>query len=61
VSVYILVGIIKKRLNIPASPYIILQILSVTVFEAMLLKHILADSEDKGGMQESDNRLNLFD
>ena len=33
ISVYVLVAIVKKRLNIEASLYTILQILSVTLFE----------------------------
>lgn len=37
VSVYVLVAILKKRLNIPASLYTILQILSVSVFERIPL------------------------
>ncbi len=38
ISVYVLVAIIKKRLNIPLSLYTILQVLSLTVFERMPLK-----------------------
>jgi hypothetical protein len=37
VSVYVLVAIVKKRLNLDASLYTLLQILSVTLFEKMLL------------------------
>jgi hypothetical protein len=33
ISIYVLVAIIKKRLNLDLSPYTILQILSVTLFE----------------------------
>ncbi len=43
VSVYVLVAIIKKRLNIDASLYTILQILSLTVFERISLNQILTD------------------
>ena len=35
VSVYVLVAIIKKRLNLDLSLYTILQILSITVFERL--------------------------
>jgi len=45
VSVYVLVAIIRKRLNIDASLYTILQILSLTMFERISLNQILADSE----------------
>ena len=37
VSVYVLVAIVKKRLNLDASLYSLLQILSVTLFEKMPL------------------------
>ena len=37
VSVYVLVAIVKKRLNLDASLYTLLQILSVTLFEKMPL------------------------
>jgi len=33
ISIYVLVAIVRKRLNLPASLYTILQILSVTLFE----------------------------
>ena len=35
VSVYVLVAIVKKRLDLDASLYTLLQILSVTLFEKM--------------------------
>jgi len=38
VSVYVLVAIVKKRLNLEASPYTLLQILSVTLFEKIPLQ-----------------------
>jgi len=39
VSVYVLVAIVKKRLNLDAPLYTLLQILSVTLFEKMPLQH----------------------
>jgi hypothetical protein len=38
VSVYVLVAIIKKKLQLDASLYTLLQILSVTLFEKMPLQ-----------------------
>ena len=61
VSVYVLVAIIKKRLNLDASLYTLLQILSVTLFEKMPIQQAL---EGIGGQPEntdSNNQLNLFD
>ena len=60
VSVYVLVAIIKKRLDISLSLYTILQILSLTVFETMPLQQILTDSVDTRDNHESSNQLNLF-
>jgi hypothetical protein len=50
VSVYLLVAIVKKRLNLDASLYTLLQILSVTLFEKMLLCQAVnrADRGDSG-------------
>ncbi|GGB62934.1 hypothetical protein GCM10011505_49440 [Tistrella bauzanensis] len=45
VSVYVLVAIIKKRLNLDASLYTLLQILSVTLFEKMSLQQAFPASE----------------
>ena len=60
VSVYVLVAIIKKRLNLDASLYTLLQVFSVTLFEKIPLnkdlfnaKHILEDDMNA-------NQLNLF-
>lgn len=60
ISVYILVAIIKKRLNIKASLYTILQILSLTLFEKTPLDQLL--NEDALQVFEDDNpiQLNLF-
>lgn len=44
VAVYVLVAIVKKRLQISASLYEILQILSLTLFERTPLDQLLARS-----------------
>jgi hypothetical protein len=41
ISVYILVAIVKKRLRLPASPYTILQILSLSLFEKTPILQVL--------------------
>ncbi len=61
VSVYVLVAIIKKRLNIDASLYTILQVLSVTVFEKMQLIQMLSENENIRYGPTDSNQLNLFD
>ena len=45
VSVYVLVAIVKKRLNLGASLYTLLQILSVTLFEKMPLQQAFPAGE----------------
>jgi hypothetical protein len=44
VSVYVLVAIVRKRLNLDASLYTLLQILSVTLFEKMPLQQAFTTS-----------------
>jgi transposase len=61
VSIYVLVAIIKKRLNIDASLYIILQILSVTIFENIPLNQLLMDNEISQDSPSSPNQLFLFE
>jgi hypothetical protein len=61
ISVYVLVAIIKKRLNIEASLYTILQILSLMLFEKTPVDQLLHDTalQNQGG--ETSTQLNLFD
>ena len=47
VSVYVLVAIVKKRLDLDASLYTLLQILSVTLFEKMPIHQALAGDENR--------------
>lgn len=60
VSVYVLVAIMKKRLNIQGSLYTILQVLSVSAFEKIPLLQLLAEHEQKNALVENSNQLNLF-
>ena len=60
ISVYVLVAIMKKRLNLEESLYTILQILSVTLFEKMPVLQALEGGRyriQEGGIG---NQLNLF-
>jgi hypothetical protein len=61
ISVYVLVAIVKKRLDIKADLYIILQILSLTLFEKTSLIQLLGYVEHtiKEGCMA--NPLNVFD
>jgi len=60
VSVYVLVAIVKKRLNLDASLYTLLQILSVTLFEKMPIYQTLTGNDSKSGDHVQCNQLNLF-
>ena len=60
VSVYVLVAIVKKRLNLETPLYTLLQILSVTLFEKMLLHQAVTGAEYKANDDAQCNQLNLF-
>ncbi|HWJ17780.1 MAG TPA: hypothetical protein VNR65_03535, partial [Geobacterales bacterium] len=60
VSVYVLVAIVKKRLNLEASLYTLLQILSVTLFEKMPINQALVGGGPKYDNTQINNQLNLF-
>ena len=61
ISTYVLVAIVKKRLNLSASLYEILQILSLTMFEQTPLPQLLTFSAPLLGTHSSANQLILFD
>ena len=61
VSVYVLVAIVKKRLNLAASLYELLQILNLTMFERLPLDQLLSNIMADDFQSILDNQLNLFD
>ena len=60
VSVYVLVAIVKKRLNLDASLYTLLQIFSLTLFEKMPIQQAFAGSDYKSEQGNDCNQMNLF-
>jgi hypothetical protein len=60
VSVYVLVAIVKKRLNLDASLYTLLQILSVTLFERMPIQQAFPGDANRTPEGVPCNQLNLF-
>jgi hypothetical protein len=63
ICVYVLVAIVKKRLDIPASLYTMLQILSLTLFERAPLNPVLTRASDVDNRNHGDtdnNQSNLF-
>jgi hypothetical protein len=61
VSVYVLVAIVKKRLQLSASLYEILQILSLTMFERMPIDQLLSLQPIVVAEPVSHNQLTLFE
>jgi len=60
VSVYVLIAIVKKRLDLELSFYTILQIFSVTAFEQLPIIQILTGFDFENKMVDSCNQLLLF-
>ena len=60
VSVYVLVAIVKKRLNLDASLYTLLQIFSLTLFEKMPIQQAFQGSDYIPEQGLASNQLNLF-
>ena len=60
VSVYVLVAIIRKKLNIDASLYTLLQVLSLTLFEKMPLQQAFPADDYTSDNGSISNQLNLF-
>ncbi|MBT7951998.1 MAG: IS4 family transposase [Gammaproteobacteria bacterium] len=60
ISVYVLVAIIKKRLDIETDLYTILQILSLTLFELTPLDQLFMKPDYQEENCVMDNQLNLF-
>ena len=60
IAVYVLVAIVKKRLDTEASLYTILQILSLTLFEKTPLDQLLNNLDTQTFTPQDCNQLNLF-
>lgn len=61
VATYVLIAIVKKELQLDASLYTLLQILSVSVFEKTPLLQAFAGSALISKQTDFSNQLNLFD
>ena len=60
VSIYVLVAIARKRLDLEASLYQTLQILSVTLFEKTPILQALQTIDIEGNLLGDPNQLILF-
>jgi transposase len=61
ISVYLLVAIIKKRMQMAGSLYTFLQVLSVTLFEKMPISQALQPAHYTTATTPDPNQLSLFD
>ncbi len=61
VSVYVLLAIIRKRVNFKENLYTFCQVLDTTLFEKMTLIQLLANYNPKPEPRPSLKQLNLFD
>ena len=61
ISVYVLVAIIKKRLQIDLSLYTILQILSISLFEKKPIYQVLTQRDYKNQITSGHIQLKLFE
>jgi len=61
ISVYVLIALVKKRLNLDITLYTFLQILSVSVFEKVDILQLVTNSAGTIESTYTDNQLNLFD
>lgn len=60
ISVYVLIAILKKKLQLKDSLYTILQILSINIFEKKPIQLVFAGDDEIMSKNESANQLNLF-
>ena len=60
-SIYLLVAIVKKRLDLPGSLYTLLQVLSVTLFEKMPISQALQLKDYTNPQLTQSNQLILFE
>jgi len=61
IAVYVLVAIVKKRLNLEHSLHSVLQILSVSLFEKIPIQQVLSQPEYNEINSDTRNQLILFD
>jgi hypothetical protein len=60
ISIYVLVAIVKKRLNLQHSLYSVLQILSITILEKTPILQVLSPFDESEKMPDDSKQLILF-
>ncbi len=61
VSVYLIVAIVKRRLNLKQELYTILQILSISIFEKVPVSQLFENENYNNKTTDDYNQLKLFD
>jgi hypothetical protein len=61
ISVYLLVALLKKKLDIPHSLYTILQVVGLTLFEKQPILQVFSNSNHTDSLPDTANQLNLFE
>ena len=61
ISIYVLIAIVKKRMNLEVSLYTFLQVLSVSIFEKIPILQLFTATDYKTIEPQFCNQLNLFD
>ena len=61
VSVYVLVAIVRKRMNLEASLYTMMQVISVSIFEKMPIQSAFSPEVYSSDPDIENNQLNIFD
>ena len=60
ISIYVLVAIVKKRLNLQHSLYSVLQILSITILEKTSILQVLSQLDESEKISDDSKQLILF-
>lgn len=61
ISVYVLIAIAKKKFTLEQSPYEIIQILSISIFDKSPINQLFKESELQYFKEQDSNQLKLFD
>lgn len=61
ISTYVLIAIVKKKLNLKQSLYEILQIISINIFDKTPLNQLFSETQQQYFKELKHNQLNMFD
>ena len=61
ISTYLLIVIVKKRLNLQQSPYTLLQTFSICLFEKTSINELFTKEDYKNPYRDEGNQLKMFE